>query len=65
MKTEETFIGGPRVLERYGITRTTMQRWLADPKLNFPKPMVRRNRLYFKVGDLEAWERERGNARRE
>jgi hypothetical protein len=48
-----------RTMQRYQIADRTLDRWLADPKLNFPKPVVVNRRRYFRVRDLMIWERER------
>lgn len=53
----------PRVLvnsstaaQRYGIGKKTLQRWVHDEALNFPRPIVIGNKWYFKIASLEAWE---------
>ena len=44
------------VLTRYSIGDQTLRRWLADPGIGFPRPLVVRRRRYFRVEDIEAWE---------
>jgi excisionase family DNA binding protein len=53
----------PRVLlnsstaaQRYGINKKTLQRWVHDEALAFPRPIVIGNKWYFKLAALEAWE---------
>ena len=46
--------------QRYGIADRTLDRWLADPKLGFPRPVVINTKRYFRVRDLMVWERARG-----
>ncbi|WP_037460716.1 helix-turn-helix transcriptional regulator [Sinorhizobium fredii] len=53
------FLTGPQVAERYQISGMTLYRWLRDPKLAFPKPMVVNRRKFFKENELTAWERDR------
>ena len=44
------------VCERYGVVDRTIERWIADPKLNFPKPMIVNKRRYFDVDELDAFD---------
>ena len=48
-----------QVCERYGITTRTLSRWLGRPELNFPKPLVVNGRRYWRLNEIEAWERVR------
>lgn len=48
-----------QTMQRYGIADRTLDRWLADPALSFPKPVVVNKRRYFRVADLQSWERDR------
>jgi hypothetical protein len=50
------------VQARYQIVDRTLDRWLANPELGFPRPITVNKRRYFRVSDLEAWERERAAA---
>jgi hypothetical protein len=36
-----------------GISTMSFSRWMADPSLNFPKPVIVRNRRYFWRDDVE------------
>jgi predicted DNA-binding transcriptional regulator AlpA len=53
----EQFLPARQVWERYGISQMTLWRWLKDPDMKFPKPMRRRGRRYWHLGDLVEWER--------
>lgn len=53
------FLTGPQVAERYKISGMTLYRWLRDPKLAFPQPMVVNRRKFFKESELATWERDR------
>ncbi|CDX22099.1 conserved hypothetical protein [Mesorhizobium plurifarium] len=55
----EVYIPAPKVLERYHISDMSLHRWLKNPELNFPKPLVINRRRYFLETDLIAWERAR------
>jgi hypothetical protein len=48
-----------RVLDRYGICARTLDRWVKDESIGFPKPVVVRRRRYWRVGELTAFERRR------
>lgn len=45
-----------------GISDMTLWRWLSDPKMGFPKPIVIQRRRYWRLADIEAWIAERATA---
>ena len=45
------------ILNRYGITRRTLGRWMADPDLGFPKPLTLNGRHYFDLAEVESYEK--------
>jgi hypothetical protein len=48
---------------RYSVTTRTVDRWKANPKLEFPPPdLVINQREYRKLETIEAWERRRATA---
>ena len=59
MSTEltKTYLTGPQTARRYGIDTRSLFRWRNDPDLNFPTPMIVRDRTFFALDELEAWER--------
>lgn len=57
MQTQDTYLTGPQVCERYGISQMSLHRWLNRPELGFPKPMTVCRRRYFREADLIDWER--------
>jgi hypothetical protein len=64
MSNQTTSDRGPyrpakRVCERYEITDRTLDRWLGDPELDFPRPLIINKRRYFSDPELVAWERKR------
>ena len=47
------------VARRYGVVVRTIDRWLDNPKLGFPKPEVVNNRRYWWLSKLRCWDRAR------
>jgi hypothetical protein len=52
------------VADRYKVSDRTVDRWLDDPRLAFPRPIVINRRRYFRVAELIAWEHERAASAR-
>jgi predicted DNA-binding transcriptional regulator AlpA len=46
-----------QVCARYGVSDRTIARWVRDPNLNFPQPIVINGRLYFDDEALTAFDR--------
>ena len=42
-----------------GICSRTLSRWIGDAAMQFPRPCVLRNRLYFERSEIEAWMKDR------
>jgi predicted DNA-binding transcriptional regulator AlpA len=55
------YLPARKVLQRLQISDMTLWRYLRDPRVGFPHPVrfgVGKNpRRYFKLSELEAWER--------
>lgn len=51
-----------RVAAFHGITLRSLNRWLADSRLAYPRPTVINGRRYWKAGDIIAWDRARQDA---
>ena len=49
-------------MERFAVSDRTIDRWLIDPTLDFPKPLRINNRRYWKYCEILAWERARESA---
>jgi predicted DNA-binding transcriptional regulator AlpA len=47
------------LLERYGVSDRSIDRWLANPDLNFPKPMVIGRRRYWDADEIDEFDRQR------
>jgi predicted DNA-binding transcriptional regulator AlpA len=55
--SNDNLLPAPAVWRRYGKTDRTLDRWLQDETLGFPRPTVIRSRRYFKEAELIEWER--------
>jgi predicted DNA-binding transcriptional regulator AlpA len=44
------------VMARYSISDRTIDRWTADPELNFPKPIYIQRRRYWEEDELDAFD---------
>lgn len=45
------------ILDRFGVSRLTLRRWLERPDIGFPAPALRiAGQRYWRVSDLIAWE---------
>jgi hypothetical protein len=52
-----------KVQDRYDIADRTLDRWVVNPALNFPLPVIINKRRYWRVSELVAWERQRAAGR--
>jgi predicted DNA-binding transcriptional regulator AlpA len=57
--SSSSYLPAKAVCKRYGVTSRTLDRWLADSAMEFPRPMVVNNRRYFSEEELTQWERAR------
>ena len=55
--TQERLLPARQVWEHYTITSRSLSRWLARGNLGFPRPMVVNGRRYWRLTEIEAWER--------
>jgi hypothetical protein len=53
----EQFLTGPDVDRRYHRSSQTRWRWSKDPELNFPKPMLIKGKPFYRLSEIEAFER--------
>jgi predicted DNA-binding transcriptional regulator AlpA len=51
------------VLARYGICDRTLDRWISNEALGFPKPTMINKRRYFHERELVQFERNRASAK--
>lgn len=49
------FLSVKEVLEKIGVSRATLYRWIDDPALNFPQPAKLRKRIFWDSQQLEQW----------
>ena len=59
----DRFLPARQVQERYAISEQTLWRWLRDDRVSFPRPLYIQRFRYFKLSELEAWERARASRR--
>jgi predicted DNA-binding transcriptional regulator AlpA len=58
--TRKRYMGTRQVRFRYGgKSQRTIDRWIVNPDLHFPKPCIINGRRFWDEADLAAWERER------
>ena len=53
------------LMQRFDIADRTVDRWLENPRLNFPKPIRINARRYWRLSEILEWERTRESTRRE
>ncbi len=46
--------------DRYNCADRTIGRWISDPNLKFPRPIVIRERQFFDRAEIEAFDASRG-----
>lgn len=56
------FLSVKEVLEKIGVSRATLYRWIDDPALNFPQPAKLRKRIFWDSQQLEEWMKAQGAA---
>jgi predicted DNA-binding transcriptional regulator AlpA len=55
----DVYLAAKQLRARYDVSDMTIWRWLDDEKLSFPRPIYINRRRYWKLRDIEAWERSR------
>jgi hypothetical protein len=59
MNDENDLWPAKRVERHYMVCGRTLDRWEDNPALEFPKPVWINRRRYWRLADLQAWERSR------
>ena len=49
------FLSVKEVLEKIGVSRATLYRWIDDKELGFPQPAKLRQRIFWDSQQLEKW----------
>ncbi len=62
---EREFLPARRVWERYAVCSMTLNRWVQSETLNFPQPTYFGRLRFWRLADLEAWERQQAAKIRE
>jgi hypothetical protein len=55
----DNYLPSIKVLRRYDVCSRTLNRWEEKPELGFPKPVRINRRRYWRLAELQAWERAR------
>ncbi len=55
MSPEETFLTIKAVASRLGVNRSTVWRYLKNPKLNFPRPVKFAGSVRFLSSEVTTW----------
>lgn len=56
---DDEYLSAARVKARYGMSSMSIERWLQNAKLGFPRPMYIGRYRYWRLADLAEWERSR------
>jgi predicted DNA-binding transcriptional regulator AlpA len=59
MNDADTYLPSVQVAARYGICLRTLYRWAESETLELPKPLWINRRRFWRLADLQAWERRR------
>lgn len=63
MQTQTLYITERQLIERYAISRSTVNRWRRATTMNFPQPKrFGPNTIRFCITELEYWFSNRGDA---
>jgi hypothetical protein len=54
---EDLLLTARKTSKRYNKSVRTINRWLDDPDMGFPRPMVVKGWRYFSLAELKKWER--------
>lgn len=51
----DALVPKPRLAAELGVSTRTLSRWLDDDVIAFPRPIVVRNRNFFRRSEIENW----------
>jgi hypothetical protein len=63
MNNSEDYLPVKLVRLRYGVCGRTLDRWEDNKALGFPKAMVVNGRRFWRLADLQNWERARASGK--
>lgn len=63
-QTSKTYLTAAEVAQRYRITSMTLHRWLRDPEVGFPEPLVICKRRLFDAAALNAFDEQKRESAR-
>lgn len=58
--SNKQYLTRKQIRERYNCVDRTIARWIAHPKLGFPRPFIIRERQFFDLTEIEAFDASRG-----
>jgi predicted DNA-binding transcriptional regulator AlpA len=58
MSDDVKWVTGPQLRQRFSISAMGLHRWVNDKRLQFPLPVKIRRRLFWRLGDIEAFEKQ-------
>jgi predicted DNA-binding transcriptional regulator AlpA len=58
MGEAKTLVGKPSLAREMCVVPRTIDRWVEDKTLGFPRPIKIRTRVYFVRDELEMWKRD-------
>ena len=56
---QQVWLSAAAVERRYGKARSTLDRWLRDPAMNFPRPRYFRKKRAWHVAELDAFDQQK------
>ena len=62
-ESSSQFLQANKVWRRYGVSFMTINRWMADERIAFPRPVYLGRLRFWKIRDLEEWEANKAAAR--
>lgn len=51
----DPLVSKPNLAKELSISSRTLSRWLEDSTIDFPRPIVLRNRNFFRRSEVESW----------
>ena len=51
------YLTAPKVQARYGVSDMSIYRWCKNPAMQFPQPIYFGRMRFWRIDELEAWER--------
>ena len=52
----DIYLTATQIRARYNVSDMSIWRWLRDPHLKFPQPIIINRRRYWRLSELVSWE---------